>query len=75
VTTAIWLDTKGSGMSAGVWRTVAGGIGWNVAFAVLGVGLGAPITNLMAAVALALTAYAVAFALAGTAATVRRDIT
>jgi ABC-2 type transport system permease protein len=118
-TTAIWLAAKGSGWSGGVGSTVAGGIGWNIAFAVLGVGLGALITNLMAAVtaalawlalvegivaqliggagkwlpfalgadlvgrggparwqaALALTAYAVAFAVAGTAATGRRDIT
>jgi ABC-2 type transport system permease protein len=54
VTTAIWLSAKGSGLSSGVGRTVFGGIGWNVAFAVLGVGLGALITNLMAAVAVAL---------------------
>jgi len=115
VTTVLW----GAQLSAGVWRTVAGGIGWNVLFAALGVGLGALITNLMAAVtaalawlalvegivaqligdagkwlpfalgtslegrggpapwsaALALTAYAVAFAAVGTAATLRRDIT
>jgi ABC-2 type transport system permease protein len=54
VTTAIWLAAKGSELSGEVWRTVAGGIGWNVAFAVLGVGMGALITNLMAAVAAAL---------------------
>jgi ABC-2 type transport system permease protein len=54
VTTAIWLSAKGSSLSADVWRTVAGGVGWNVAFAVLGVGLGALITNLIAAVAAAL---------------------
>jgi ABC-2 type transport system permease protein len=54
VTTAIWLAAKGSHLSADVWRTVIGGLGWNVAFAALGVGLGALITNLIAAVTVAL---------------------
>jgi ABC-2 type transport system permease protein len=119
ITTEIWLLARGSGLSAQVWGTVAGGIGWNVVFAAIGVGLGALITNLMAAVAaalgwlalvegivaqligdaarwlpfalggalegrggppqwqaaLALAGYAAAFVLAGTVATVRRDVT
>jgi ABC-2 type transport system permease protein len=54
VTTEIWLSAKGSALSGDVWRTVLGGIGWNVAFAALGVGLGALITNLIAAVTTAL---------------------
>jgi ABC-2 type transport system permease protein len=54
ITTAIWQSAKGSSLSPDVWRTAVGGIGWNVAFAALGVGLGALITNLIAAVTAAL---------------------
>jgi ABC-2 type transport system permease protein len=57
VTSAIWLAGKGASLdigSADLWRTVLGGIGWNAAFAAIGVGLGALITNLIAAVATAL---------------------
>jgi ABC-2 type transport system permease protein len=56
-TSAVWLDAKGSSLdlsSWDLWRTVLGGIGWNAAFAAIGVGVGALITSLIAAVAAAL---------------------
>ena len=125
-TTAIFLAAKGASLDAGsmdLWRTVIGGVVWNAAFAAIGVGVGALITNLIGAVAAALawltlvegivgqlvggardwlpfalgsaldglrtssggppqwqagaalTGYAVAFAIAAVATTVRRDIT
>jgi ABC-2 type transport system permease protein len=57
VTSAIWLAGKGASLDIGavdLWRTVLGGILWNAAFAAIGVGVGALITNLIAAVATAL---------------------
>jgi ABC-2 type transport system permease protein len=125
-TTAIFLASKGASLDAGstdLWRTVIGGVVWNAAFAAIGVGVGALITNLIGAVAAALawlalvegivgqlvggarewlpfalgsaldglrtsaggppqwqaaaalTGYALAFAIAAVATTVRRDIT
>jgi ABC-2 type transport system permease protein len=56
-TSAVWLAGKGASLDVGsvdLWRTVLGGILWNAAFAAIGVGVGALITNLIAAVATAL---------------------
>ena len=57
VATAIWLGAKGGSLDAGsaaVWRTLAGCVVWNACFAAIGVGVGALLRNVIAAVAGAL---------------------
>jgi ABC-2 type transport system permease protein len=56
-TCAVWLAASGVGGQwgdAALWRTLAGCVLWNAAFAALGVGVGAVVRNLTAAVAGAL---------------------
>ena len=59
---AVWLTAEDATLqlsSAGLWQTITGGILWNAAFAAIGVGVGALITNLMGAIAAALAWIAV----------------
>ncbi|MBW8751708.1 MAG: hypothetical protein JF565_09835 [Propionibacteriales bacterium] len=53
----IWWSVKGVPLDLGdsrLWHTVVGCWAWNIAFAVIGVGLGALVRNLTAAIAAAL---------------------
>jgi ABC-2 type transport system permease protein len=55
--TAAWWSAKGDSFAwgdTGTWAAIGGGIAWNAAFAAMGVGLGALIRNLTAAIAAAL---------------------
>jgi ABC-2 type transport system permease protein len=57
VATRIWWTVKDVPLDFGdaeLWRTIAGCAAWNVAFAVVGVGVGALVRNLTAAIAAAL---------------------
>jgi ABC-2 type transport system permease protein len=56
-TTEVWFAAKGGSVdwsNTELWRIMAGGIAWNAAFAAIGVGVGALIRNMAAAIASAL---------------------
>jgi ABC-2 type transport system permease protein len=68
VVTAAWWSAKGGTLhlpAADTWRTLGGGVAANAALAAIGVGVGALVRNLVAAVAAALAWVAVVEGIAG----------
>jgi len=68
VVTAAWWAAKGGSFQlsgAGTWQTIGGGVAVNIAFAAIGVGIGALVHNLAAAIAAALAWIAVVEGIAG----------
>ena len=66
--TAAWWAAKGGSFqlsSAATWRTLGGGVAVSIAFALIGVGVGALIRNLVAAVAATLAWIALVEGIAG----------